>query len=163
MLYTIGHSNRSIDSFLSLLHRYDINYIADIRTSPYSAYNPEFNRPELKQALNKQGFKYVYMGDTLGGRPADPACYNLLGKVDYSLVRRQPFFRQGIDRLLTAWEKDVQLALLCSEAKPQNCHRSRLVGKTLEEMGVYLRHIDENGFIRHQTELFEPKPATLFR
>lgn len=147
-IYTIGHGCRKIEDFLVLLQRYRIKYLVDIRSRPYSRFNPQFNQHSLKSVLEENSITYVFMGDTLGGRPADVSCYNNHGKVDYDVVKQKDFFIKGINRLRTASDKDICIALMCSESKPQDCHRSRLVGNALVAGGVTLAHIDETGIIK---------------
>jgi hypothetical protein len=83
------------------------------------------------------------MGDLLGGRPDDPGCYRD-GRVEYELVRQKPFFRRGIERLRHAWSQEQRVALLCSELRPEQCHRSKLIGATLAAEGIDVAHLDEN-------------------
>jgi uncharacterized protein (DUF488 family) len=151
-IYTIGHGNRSIDDFISLLRQYQILYVADIRSQPYSRYVPHFSKSALEQALRIHDLYYLYLGDTLGGRPKDQTCY-LDEKVDYSLVREKDWYLQGIQRLRTAWEKQLSVVLLCSELKPQECHRGKLIGNTLFEQGIPVAHIDEAGNLKDQETL----------
>ncbi len=151
-LYTIGHGNRSIESFLALLERYTIDFLVDVRSQPYSRYNPHFSKDALEASVVQRGLHYVFMGDALGGRPSDQSCYDV-GKVDYALVQNKVWYQQGIARLHTAWEKQLRVALLCSELKPQDCHRSKLIGNTLLEQDIAVAHIDENGELKGQDEL----------
>lgn len=88
------------------------------------------------------------MGDTLGGRPKDPTCYDAEGKIDYELVKTKDFFRRGMERLKTAYDKGLDIAIMCSESKPQDCHRTLLIGEVLSAEGIVLKHIDETGLIR---------------
>ena len=148
-IFTIGHGNRSIEEFVALLQRYEIAYVIDVRSQPYSRYNPQFSKHALEKALQVYALHYVFMGDTLGGRPSDPQCY-VDGRVDYALLREMPFFQQGIKRLRTAWEKQLRVAIMCSEARPQECHRSKLIGNTLIEQQIAVAHIDETGECREQ-------------
>ena len=141
--YSIGYGNRNIKDFLSILKKYQINYLIDIRSKPYSKYNKLFSIEPLQQILNQNKIKYAFMGDTLGGRPADRSCY-VNGYVDYKTVQEKPFFRTGIKRLLKAWHLKLKAALMCSEKKPQECHRSKLLGSYIQQMGINLLHIDEN-------------------
>ncbi len=67
-IYTIGHSVHTIDVFIKLLKKNGVDTVADVRSSPYSAYSPQFNREALKSSLEKNGLKYVFMGDQLGAR-----------------------------------------------------------------------------------------------
>lgn len=153
-IYTIGYGNRSIEDFVKLLQQYGVKFLVDIRSQPYSQFHPDFSKEALEKSLKHYSMQYVFMGDTLGGRPKDSACY-VDGKVDYAKVREQPFYQKGIGYLCSAWEKQLCIALMCSEAKPQECHRSKLVGNTLIEQGIDVAHIDEAGAIKTQPQIDE--------
>jgi uncharacterized protein (DUF488 family) len=153
-IYTIGYGNRSIEEFIVLLQHYQIQFLIDVRSHPYSRFNPQFSKAALEGQLKQAGIRYVFMGDTLGGRPNDSACY-LDGKVNYTKVREKPFYQTGIGRIHTAWEKQLRVALMCSETKPQECHRSKLIGRTLIEQDIDVRHIDEVGELKTQTDVNE--------
>ena len=148
-IYTIGHGNRSLAAFLELLQRYEIAHVIDVRSQPYSRYTPHFSRAALEHSLKEHHIRYVFMGDTLGGRPKDASCYRE-DKPQYDIIRTRPFYLQGIARLRIAWEKQLCVALLCSEAKPQECHRSKLIGNTLIEQQIQVSHIDEGGYCKDQ-------------
>lgn len=152
-LFSIGHGTRPIEDFIRLLKAYNIDYIADLRSTPYSRFNPQYNRPPLVLALEKHGIRYVYMGDELGGRPNDPACYDANGKLDFEFVIHQTYFKRGIHRLQQALDRNLRIALLCSESRPDQCHRSRIVGKALAQLQIYIQHIDETGKIKDQKAL----------
>lgn len=152
-IYTIGYGNRSIEDFIKLLQKYGIRYLVDLRSQPYSRYKPEFSKAVLEQYLKKQQICYVYMGDTLGGRPEDTGCYTEDGKVNYTILREKDFYQRGISRLRTAREKQLPIALMCSEMKPEECHRGKLVGNTLVEQGLVVTHIDEAGNPKTQDEV----------
>ncbi len=151
-IYTIGYGKRRMEEFIKLLKDNEISYLIDVRSSPYSRYKPEFSKEALAMRLKQSGVRYVFMGDTLGGRPDDSTCY-VDGQVDYTKVRERPFYRQGIDRIRTAWEKQLRVALMCSEGKPYECHRGKLIGNTLREQGIDVNHIDEEGKIMKQQDI----------
>ena len=153
-IYTIGYGNRSMNEFIALLKRYDISFLIDIRSRPYSRFNPNFSKEALGKRLKEASIHYVFMGDTLGGRPDDSTCY-VDGRVDYAKVREKAFYQHGIARIHTAWEKQLCVALMCSEAKPHECHRSKLVGNTLVEQYIDVGHIDETGQIKTQSQINE--------
>jgi uncharacterized protein (DUF488 family) len=152
-IYTIGYGNRSIEEFVGLLQQYDIKFLADIRSQPYSRYNPDFSKDALERRLKQVGIRYIFMGDTLGGRPKDDTCYQEDGRVDYEKVAEREFYQKGISYLHTAWDKQLRIVLMCSEAKPQACHRSKLIGKTLSKQNIEVAHIDEMGGIKTQEEV----------
>jgi uncharacterized protein (DUF488 family) len=143
-IYTIGYGNRSLGEFVELLRRNEIEFLVDVRSHPYSRHSPQFSKDALKANLEKHNIRYIFMGDTLGGRPDDATCY-VDGRVNYAAVREKPFYQQGIRRLCTAWEKELRVVVMCAEAKPQECHRSKLIGETLVAQGIAVEHIDEAG------------------
>jgi len=149
-LYTIGHGNRKPEELLLLLKDFGIEYVIDVRSQPYSKFNPHFNQNSLKFFLQRNGIKYVFMGDTIGGRPTDTTCYDREGKVDYEVVKTKGFFLQGIERLKTAYHKDINVVILCSESKPCECHRSKLIGRVLDKDNITIKHIDEKGKVKDQ-------------
>ena len=143
-IYTIGYGSRSVDEFIQVLQEHDIAYLIDVRSAPYSRYKPEFSREPLDAELERHGIRYVFMGDTLGGRPDDEECYDVNGKVDYEMMKKIERYQIGIKRLQTAVAQKQCVALMCSEGKPENCHRSKLIGESLREQNVRVTHINEN-------------------
>jgi uncharacterized protein (DUF488 family) len=157
-IYTIGYGARSIEAFIAVLQHYQIQYLVDVRSAPYSRYKPEFSKEALERSLAAARIRYVYLGDQLGGRPADPDCY-VDGKVDYDRVKTKPFFQEGITRLENAFRQQHVLALMCSEGKPEECHRSKLISPALIERGVLVRHIDETDQLVSQEEVIDELTA----
>jgi uncharacterized protein (DUF488 family) len=125
-LFTIGYGKRTLDEFLAVLKANGIEYLIDVRTAPYSNFKQEFSKDLLQHHLEHAGIRYVFMGDTLGGQPKDLACHTG-GKVDYDKVRAQPFFQAGLERLKRAFDLQRRLVLMCSEGRPEQCHRSKLI------------------------------------
>ncbi|MDX1664603.1 MAG: DNA helicase RecQ [Candidatus Promineifilaceae bacterium] len=151
-VYTIGYGARSIEEFLAALAAHRIDFLLDVRTAPYSRYKPEFSKAALEQALRAAGVRYVFLGDALGGRPDDADCYTD-GRVDYEKVAQKPFYQAGIERLQRAFAQQQRVALMCSEGKPESCHRSALIGRTLADLDIPVMHIDENGRLKTQVEV----------
>ena len=143
-IYTIGYGARDIAAFIDALKQYQIDYVIDVRSRPYSRYKSEFSKRPLEQELTANEIHYVFLGDSLGGRPDDPACYKDDGKVDYEKCRERPQFLSGIKRLRKAYDQQMRVALMCSEGKPEMCHRTKLIGEVLDGEGIDVQHIDEN-------------------
>ncbi len=142
-IFTIGHSAHEIDYFLSLLKMHAIEAVADVRSSPFSRFAPQFNRDRLEGLLRVHGISYVFMGAELGARREEPECY--IGKqVDYFRVAESLLFKQGMKRLLAGASK-MKIALMCSEKDPLTCHRSILIAKNLELNSSKIIHILEDG------------------
>ncbi|MBK9743364.1 MAG: DUF488 domain-containing protein [Saprospiraceae bacterium] len=149
-IYSIGHGNKKIEDFISELMSFDIEYLLDIRSKPYSKWNPQYNQAALEMELKNNGITYVFVGDTLGGLPQDRSCYDYNGKVVYDLIKEKDFFKQGLERLTTAHQKRIHLAIMCSESKPEECHRSKLIGQELLNKEISLKHIVSKKRIKSQ-------------
>ncbi len=145
---TIGHSNHMLDDFVSLLREHEVTQVADVRSAPYSRYNPQFDRESLEQALEMHGIKYVFLGRQLGARPKDRSCYEN-GRVQYALLARTDLFREGIGRVIQG-AKEHRVTLMCAEKEPLDCHRTILVAKALTEQGVAVEHILSDGRLEPQ-------------
>lgn len=143
-LLTIGYGNqRSFDDFVKLLLSHGVSYLVDVRTKPFSKFRPEFSQEPLAANLRHSGISYVSLGETLGGRPSDPTCYTN-GKVDYGKVRERDWFADGLTRLETGWQEGHRIAIMCAEAAPERCHRTKLIAEALTARGVLVAHIDES-------------------
>ncbi len=151
-IYTIGYGAREIDNLLRVLKENDIHYLLDIRSRPYSKYKSEFSKNPLSNAVEKEGIRYLFIGDALGGQPDDESCYTE-GKVDYAKVEGKSFYKEGIERLHKASQHGERVVLMCSEGKPENCHRTKLIGQTLIAEGVEVLHIDEKDKIISQRDV----------
>ena len=149
-IYSIGHGNKKIEDFIKELKSFDIHFLLDIRSKPYSKWNPQFNQNQLKFELKKNEITYVFVGDVLGGLPDDRSCYNYEGKVVYDLIKEKDFFKKGLERLTNANKKHINLAIMCSESKPEECHRSKLIGQELLKKDVSLNHIVSKTRIKSQ-------------
>ena len=142
-IYTVGHSSQSLEEFLALLQTQGVTAIADVRSSPYSRFNPQFNRKELRDALKANGIRYVFLGRELGARSEDDACY-VHGKVQYKLLAQTPLFQSGIKRVLEGAQTH-RIALMCAEKDPLDCHRTILIARELVNQGARVSHILQNG------------------
>jgi uncharacterized protein (DUF488 family) len=118
-LYTIGYGAREIADFIAVLQANNIAFLIDVRSKPYSRYKPDFSQDSLEMHLRVNGIRYIYMGDTLGGMPNDPDCYDADGKVAYDKVAGKAFYQEGIGRLQNAWQQQLRVAIMCSEGKPE--------------------------------------------
>lgn len=139
-LFTIGHSNRPQEEFIELLIRNRIDALCDVRSSPFSKYNPQYNREILKAALEKNGIDYVFLGGELGARPDNPACY-ANGRAEYHLISQTDSFRDGLKRVNAALGKGFRPALMCAEKDPITCHRAILVCRNLDASALEIIHV----------------------
>lgn len=152
-ILTIGHSNHALDALIALLHRHRVTALADVRSAPYSRFNPQFNRESLARSLKSCGIEYVYLGDGLGGRSDDPACYED-GRVRYDRVTEKAPFQHALDRVVRG-AANHRIVLLCAEREPLECHRTLLVAPALDERGVKVAHIHADGELEPHGEAME--------
>ena len=142
-LFTIGHSNHAEDYFVKLVAHYHINVIVDVRSSPYSRHNPQFNRECLKSTLAANNIKYLFMGEELGARRAERECYKN-NQVDFKCVSFLPIFQAGIERIRKGLNY-FRIALMCSEKEPLDCHRTILISRNMKWQNIHINHILSDG------------------
>ncbi len=137
-LYTIGHSNHQLTDFRNLLLKYGIDCIVDVRSIPASKYSPQFNKETLQGFLRSYDMDYQFFGYEFGARRNDS--FNDSGFVDFELTVQTALFQEGVQKLIPLLEKK-NIALMCSEADPLECHRFSLVGRYYHEEGLDVNHI----------------------
>lgn len=150
-LFTIGHSNHTIEGFISLLKQHGVTVLADVRSHPYSRFLPHFKRKELKEALSRARINYVFLGQELGARPNNSECY-VQGKAVYEKIAATEIFQEGIQKLLKEVEQQ-KVALMCAEQDPLTCHRAILVCQHLRDSNLQINHILKNGILESHDEL----------
>lgn len=144
-VFSIGHSTHSAETFLALLRQHGVEALADVRSSPFSRFNPQFNREALEQFLKTNGIRYVFLGKELGARSEDRSCY-LDGRVQYARLAQTPLFQSGLDRVLHGAAR-YRIALMCAEKEPLECHRTLLVATGLAARGQPVLHIHADGHL----------------
>lgn len=122
-IYSVGHSNKKGEELVELLLANGITDLVDVRTYPRSKWNPQFNRAELEVYIPKAGMRYHWRGNNLGG---------LAGNVD---------FNETITKLLNASSDERRICVMCSEAKPEDCHRSSTIEPEVIRQGGQVIHI----------------------
>ena len=149
-VFTIGHSNHSLEHFIKLLRAHEVNEVVDIRSAPYSGYTPHFNHDFLKDALEKERIDYLFMGDELGGRPADRFGYDT-GRVVYDKVAETDWFNDRLNQVIRNAD-EWRIALMCSEKELLECHRTLLVVHNLAQRGVGVQRILVKGKLESHNE-----------
>lgn len=160
-IYTIGHSNQTIESFLEELSSFGINCIVDVRSMPYSKYTPHFNAESLSAVLKKHHIAYLPFGPEFGARRYDAIGDN--NQVNFEMAVQTEAFAKGVHRLQNGLEKGFRIALMCSEANPLECHRFSLVSRFFFEHGYNVHHILKAGEMTGHKELQEQMIADYIR
>jgi uncharacterized protein (DUF488 family) len=151
-VFTIGHSTHTSDRFVALLRQHGVTAVCDVRSTPFSRFNPHFNRKRLQEWLPAANITYVFLGKELGARSEDPSCYEN-GKVQYERLASTQLFQQGLQRVREG-TKTFTLALMCAEKEPLECHRTILVARHVEALGFDIQHIHADGTLEsHEAAL----------
>ena len=155
-IWTIGHSTRTIDEFISLLNENGVKVIDDVRAWPGSKRYPQFNKDPLAESLSTHGIRYEHFPELGGKRKSKPHSRNTAwrnasfrGYADYMETEQ---FRKGIERLLNVASGAGPTGIMCAEAVWWRCHRS-LIADYLKARGVEVLHI-------LGTNKVEPHPYT---
>ena len=151
-IYTVGHSNHESDDFVALLKQHGVEFLADVRSSPYSRYVPQANRETLARTLQAASIAYRWMGDRLGGKPEGEI-------VDYDELRASPAFQQGIADLLSL-AAEHRVVIMCSEGDHHQCHRHKLITPALLDHDAHVLHIQPDGNLVDEDK--EPRQLSLF-
>ncbi len=140
-IHTIGHSTHPIEKFIELLSLHKITAVCDVRSNPYSRFNPQYNRETLQKALKKHDIAYVFLGKELGPNR----------KYHYAELAKTALFHEGLQRLKEGM-KSYRIALMCAEKDPIVCHRMILICRYLRADDMEIRHILEDGTIENNRD-----------
>jgi len=154
-IYTIGHSNYPVEKLIDMLKYYDINTVVDIRGTPYSKYNVQYNKETIANTLREAGFLYLFMAKEFAANRENKISYNKEGYSDFEKVIVEKDFLNGIERLKTGCEKGYKIALLGAMQDPIRCHRSILVGRALIEHKFNVKHILDDYSLASQENIEE--------
>jgi uncharacterized protein (DUF488 family) len=152
IIFTIGHSNQSLENFFKLLSDNGIQILVDVRSHPYSKYASQFDQSSLETEIKKKGFQYIYLGKELGGKPDNPEFYDKDGYVLYDRIAQSSDFINALKRV-TRGLKNYKVAIMCSEEDPTKCHRRLLLGRVLIDYGIKELHIRGDGTLQFEEEL----------
>ena len=143
-IWTIGHSTRTLDVFISLLQEHGIKLLADVRSLPGSKRYPQFNKEALASSLGKSGIRYEHFPE-LGGRrktkrDSKNTAWRNASFRGYADYMETDDFHQGIKRFLDLAANAGPAAIMCAEAVWWRCHRA-LVADHLKAHGIEVMHI----------------------
>ena len=152
-IFTIGHSNYKVEKLIDMLRYYNINCVVNIRGTPYSKYNVQYNKETIRDTLIKEGFVYIYMAKEFAAKRENKVSYNKEGYSDIEKVIYEEEFKNGIERLKNGCKKGYRIALLGAMQDPIRCHRSILVGRELVQHGFNVKHILDDYSIAYQDDI----------
>ena len=154
-IFAIGHSNYPYDKLINMIKKYDINCVVDIRETPYSKYNIQYNKEAFNESLRNSGFLYIYMGKEFGAKRTNKDVYTQEGYADFEKVAKEDIFLNGIERLKKGCQMGYRIVLLGAMQEPIRCHRSIMLGKYLNEKGFDVKYIMHEGNLAYQEDIEE--------
>ncbi|MCC8107241.1 MAG: DUF488 domain-containing protein [Clostridiales bacterium] len=152
-LFTVGHSVHKPDFFADLLNQYHINYLLDVRSTPYSRYAEWYNRENLSVWLKNLDIHYSFMGKYFGARQPEAELYSPEGYLDFEKVTASERFRIGLENVKKGLAQGNRIAFMCTEKDPIDCHRAIMVARAFELKGMEVEHILPDGSLQSQNEL----------
>jgi uncharacterized protein (DUF488 family) len=143
ILWTVGHSTRTVGALAELVRAHGVTTIADVRTVPRSRHNPQWNREGLAGALGAHALGYVHLGG-LGGlrhprRDSSNTGLRNAGFRGYADYMQTAEFERSL-AVLIEMAATERVAVMCAEAVPWRCHRS-LIADALTARGIPVEHI----------------------
>ena len=154
-LFTIGHSSYDFSYLVERLQKYHIDWVFDVRSVPFSAFAPQYNSTNLKEKLPKYGISYYEMGEYFGARQLGEQyryCYPN-GYLDFELWCSTVPFLKAKKGLISRGITKHNIALMCTEKNPIDCHRTIMVARDLELDGIESYHILADGTLKSQSQL----------
>lgn len=155
ILLSIGHSQHAVDFFIRLLREHNVNYILDVRSTPYSQFAAEYNRENIKAVLKKNNVAYTFMGNYFGARPSDNSLYSPNGYLDFEKVVNCLNFKKAFTSVEKGVEQGYRIAFMCTEKDPIECHRAILVTNAFYKAGYSIEHIMPDSTIQTQEDINE--------
>ena len=154
-LFTIGHSQHDIEYFIKMLRKYNVNYVLDVRSTPYSKYAEQYNRENIEKYISRNGIQYSFMGKFFGARPSEKELYCAEGYLDFERVRKSERFIKGFNNVMLGLQRGYNIAFMCTEKDPFDCHRAIMVARAFDLAGVEVNHVLADGDLQHQNKLNE--------
>lgn len=155
-VYTIGYGADVFDPFLRRVKAIpEVTHLVDVRTNPYSRYQEDFRGETFAHRVRTEGLKYIFMGDSLGGKPTDPAVLTE-GEVDPIKLQDWSFFQLGVRKIVDAAQAGKVMCLMCGCSMPADCHRGTTLGTALLAACVDLVHVLPDGTSLRQSVLQLP-------
>ena len=138
-VFTIGHSTHPIEHFVALLQQHGIEVLADVRSTPFSRFNPQFNRASARaEPRIGAAFATSSWAKSWARAARDPACFEN-GRVSYARLARDAALQARPRALCSRRRRSQRVAMMCAEREPLDCHRTILVTRELERAGAAVR------------------------
>lgn len=154
-IYTIGYTAFKIDEFISIMKKYNITCVIDVRSLAYSQYYSDYNKEALKKVLSLHGIIYRNYSEEFGARQTEKCYFSAKGYLDFKKYVKSERFEVGYKKILAGIELGYSFVLMCAETDPIDCHRSIMLGREFYLRGFEVRNILKSGEILLQGQIDE--------
>jgi len=151
-IFTIGYADLEIDDFIKILKEHHINSLIDVRSTPFSKFHPEYNKPVFSKILEVNKIIYRNYKKEFGARQEN-SIYYPNGYLDFSMFTKSQVFIEGMEKIIKAIPLGYKFVLMCSEKDPVTCHRNIMVAKAFYDKGVSINNILSDGSIITQSDV----------
>ncbi|MGD9567063.1 MAG: DUF488 family protein [Sedimentibacter sp.] len=152
-IYTVGYTAFKIDEFISVLKKYNITCVVDVRSLAYSQHYPDYNKEVLNKVLESNGIVYRNYSAEFGARQTEKCYFSAKGYLDFNKYVKSDRFESGYQKVLTGIDRGYTYVLMCAETDPIDCHRSIMIGREFFKRGFVVKNILKSGEILLQEEL----------
>lgn len=154
-IYTIGYTAFKINDFISILKKYNITCVIDVRSLAYSQHYPDYNKEVFTKTLKSSGILYRNYSVEFGARQTEKCYLSPKGYLDFKKYVKSERFEAGYKKVLAGIDLGYTFVLMCAETDPIDCHRSIMLGREFYKRGFEVKNILKSGEILLQNELEE--------
>ena len=152
-IFTIGYSTFTINEFIGILKDHNINYVADVRSIPYSATFPDYNKNLLEARLKHDNIKYHNFKEEFGARQTDEQFFTD-GYLDFTKFVKSEQFLHGVEEVNRLINKGYKIVLMCAEKEPEICHRCIMIARYFHyELHYDVKHFLSDGSTINQENI----------
>jgi len=155
IIYTIGYTAFKIEQFVSMLKKYNITCVVDVRSLAYSQHYPDYNKETLKKVLDSNGISYRNYSNEFGARQIEKCYLSPKGYLDFNKYVKSEKFEAGYKKITAGIDLGYYFVLMCAETDPIDCHRSIMIGREFYKRGFEVKNILKSGEILSQDKLEE--------
>lgn len=155
VIYTIGVGELLAEHLCRRLESLEVEFVIDVRSPPFSIDRPDLYPSQLERVFTEHELRYVNMSDQLGDRPKDVSVYTRGGqRVDYRKCRQRDWAKEGLSRLLKAYQLGLRICLLGRHPDPCHSHVARFIGEAIwDEHQIEARHLMASGSWSTQNDI----------
>ena len=162
-VFTIGYSGfPDQKDFIQCLKINKIRLLIDVRSSPFSAYYQQYDKPVIAELLKSNGIQYRNFAREFGARQENKEFYRN-GRLDFELFTKSAQFLEGVEKIKLAIERGYSPALMCAEKEPSTCHRTIMVSRHFYEKGFPVCHLMPDSKTKTQQDIETELLDTYFK